>query len=46
MDNREIAFTKQAVLATKDWDTYQAILRRCLRASEIMAKGRVKPGKV
>jgi hypothetical protein len=26
----ELAFTKQAALATKDWDTYQAILRKCL----------------
>jgi len=26
----ELAFAKQAALATKDWDTYQAILRKCL----------------
>ena len=30
MLKNELAFTKQALLATKDWDTYQAILRRCL----------------
>jgi len=30
MMKNELAFTKQAALATKDWDTYQAILRRCL----------------
>ncbi len=30
MLKNEIAFTKQALLATKDWDTYQAILRLCL----------------
>jgi hypothetical protein len=46
MENRELAFTKQAILATKDWDTYQVILRRCLRASEIMAKGEDKPDKL
>lgn len=31
MPKNEIAFTKQALLATKDWDTYQAILHRCLK---------------
>lgn len=30
MSAREIAFTKQSVITTKDWDVYQAILRRCL----------------
>lgn len=30
MTRNELAFAKQAVLATKDWDTYQAILRKCL----------------
>lgn len=30
MTENELAFTKQAALATKEWDTYQAILRKCL----------------
>jgi len=30
MMKNELAFAKQAALATKDWDTYQAILRKCL----------------
>jgi hypothetical protein len=30
MTRNELAFAKQAALATKDWDTYQAILRKCL----------------
>lgn len=31
MLKNEIAFTKQALLSTKDWDTYQAILHKCLK---------------
>jgi hypothetical protein len=46
MDNREIAFTKQAALATRDWDTYQAILRKCLRVPESMVKTREKACKL
>jgi hypothetical protein len=30
MLKNEIAFAKQALLSTRDWDTFQAILRRCL----------------
>jgi hypothetical protein len=45
MDNREIAFTKQAALATKDWDTYQAILRKCLRVADEAVKTREKSRK-
>ncbi|WP_163339744.1 hypothetical protein [Desulfopila sp. IMCC35008] len=30
MSAREVAFTKQSVISTKDWDVYQAILRKCL----------------
>ncbi len=30
MENQEICFTKQCALATRDWDTYQAIIRTCL----------------
>jgi len=26
----EVAFAKSGVLSTRDWDTYQAILRKCL----------------
>lgn len=32
MPKNEIAFTKQALLSTKDWDTFQAILHKCLSA--------------
>jgi hypothetical protein len=46
MENRELAFSKQAILATKDWDTYQAILRKCLRVSEITTKIRKEPDKL
>jgi hypothetical protein len=31
MQNTEITFAKTGLLATRDWDTYQAILRKCLR---------------
>ncbi len=31
MEKNELAFAKQALLATRDWDTYQAIIRKCLR---------------
>lgn len=31
MQNTEMSFAKTGVLTTKDWDTYQAILRNCLR---------------
>jgi sirohydrochlorin cobaltochelatase len=30
MGRKEIAFTKQCALATKDWDTFQIIIRKCL----------------
>jgi hypothetical protein len=30
MSAREISFTKQSIITTKDWDVYQAILRKCL----------------
>ena len=31
MDKRELAYAKQSVLATRDWDVFQAILRRVTR---------------
>ena len=31
MQNTELAFAKNGLLTTKDWDTFQAILRKCLR---------------
>lgn len=34
MNSKEIAFAKQALLATRDWDTYQSIIRKCLRIHE------------
>ena len=46
MENKELAFAKQAILATKDWDTYQAIIRKCLRIPEHDMKCQKKPGKL
>ncbi len=34
MNRKELAFAKQAILSTKDWDAYQAMIRKCLRVSE------------
>jgi hypothetical protein len=31
MHNTEMSFAKSAALTTRDWDTFQAILRKCLR---------------
>ncbi len=31
MEKKELAFAKQCALATKDWDVFQAILRKCLK---------------
>ena len=31
MSQREIVFAKKGALATKDWDTFQAIIRTCLK---------------
>jgi hypothetical protein len=39
MTRNELAFAKQALLSTKDWDTFQAILRKCL-ARQAPAKNR------
>ncbi|MBB5347168.1 hypothetical protein JWG42_14480 [Desulfoprunum benzoelyticum] len=30
MGNAELSFARQNALSTRDWDTYQLILRRCL----------------
>jgi hypothetical protein len=46
MENRELAFTKQAILATTDWDTYQILIRRCLLIRENDIKSQQKPGKL
>jgi len=29
MERNETAFIKQSLLAIRDWDTFQALLRRC-----------------
>ena len=34
MSQMELAFAKKCVLATRDWDTYQAILRKCLKPNK------------
>lgn len=31
MRNTEMSFAKSGALTTRDWDTFQAILRKCLR---------------
>jgi hypothetical protein len=31
MSQMEIAYAKNCALATKDWDTFQAIIRTCLK---------------
>lgn len=31
MQNTEKSFAKTGALTTRDWDTFQAILRNCLR---------------
>jgi hypothetical protein len=35
MSQTELAFAKKCVLATREWDTYQAILRKCLKPSKV-----------
>jgi len=32
MGNAELSFARHNALTTRDWDTYQLILRRCLGA--------------
>lgn len=31
MSRNELVFAKKCILATRDWDTFQAILRKCLK---------------
>ena len=31
MHTEELAFAKQGLLATRDWDVFQAILRKCVK---------------
>lgn len=38
MRNTEITFAKNGALTTRDWDTFQAILRKCLRAKKPAGK--------
>ncbi len=45
MEKNELAFAKQALLATRDWDTYQAIIRKCLRIPVNVMKAQDIPGK-
>jgi hypothetical protein len=42
MIRAEIAFAKTGALTTRDWDTYQAILRKCLRIKNSPEKKKVK----
>ncbi len=43
MQNTEISFAKTGLLTTRDWDTYQAILRKCLRFKKPPRKMPPKP---
>ena len=38
MQNTELAFAKNGLLTTRDWDTFQAILRKCLRVRKPVRK--------
>ena len=38
MQNTEMSFAKNGALTTRDWDTYQAILRKCLRFRKPLGK--------
>ena len=38
MKNTELAFAKTGLLTTRDWDTFQAILRKCLRVKKSTRK--------
>lgn len=43
MQNTEISFAKTGLLTTRDWDTYQAILRKCLSFKKAPRKQPPKP---
>jgi hypothetical protein len=43
MQNTEISFAKTGLLATRDWDTFQAIMRKCLRFKRAPKKQPPKP---
>jgi len=34
MDEKELAYAKQGAMATKNWDCFQRVIRRCLRKRE------------
>jgi len=38
MQNTEMTFAKSGALTTRDWDTFQAILRKCLGAKKRLEK--------
>ena len=42
MNQMEIVFAKKGALATKDWDTFQAIIRTCLKPLKTAPK-RTRP---
>lgn len=35
MSQKELVYAKKCVLATRDWDTFQAILRKCLKPAPV-----------
>ncbi len=43
MDKREPAYAKHSIMAVKNWDTFQAVIRKCLRIPVIPPdKGELK----
>jgi len=45
MQNTEMSFAKSGALTTRDWDTFQAILRKCLRSRKVPEKPDLKKQK-
>ncbi|THB75818.1 MAG: hypothetical protein D6B25_10960 [Desulfobulbaceae bacterium] len=37
MDRREETHTKQCLLTTRDWDTYQTIMRTCINPAQFQS---------
>lgn len=35
MNSKEIAYAKHGAIATKSWDTYQALIKKCLNRESV-----------
>ena len=33
MNSKELAYAKQGALSAKSWDTFQTVIRKCLKAA-------------